>query len=134
MSRKTRTLAIAAVSAVMLVGSFSSVSQAVDPGNGGGRRQPLLGFVGRMQYGYGMEVQRVNWNSLAQRMGLERGDVIVRINGQQIRTTQDYYSALRWSGGRLTVVVDDCWGRGYITVYAELDNGAGPSGIRCRKK
>ena len=56
---------------------------------------PKLGFNGQMIYGYGMKVVSVNWGSAAQRAGLESGDVILKINGRQIRSQWDYDQALQ---------------------------------------
>lgn len=56
---------------------------------------PKLGFNGQIVYGFGMKVVSVNWGSAAQRAGLESGDVIVKINGRQIKSQWDYDQALQ---------------------------------------
>lgn len=72
---------------------------------------PRLGILGHIHYGRGMVVDSVNYGSLASRMGLERGDVIVRINNQPINTDQNYNQALvraqRFQDGFVDVVVVD---------------------------
>lgn len=56
---------------------------------------PRLGFMGHINYGYGMVVDRVSWGTFANRLGLERGDVIVRINNHSIDDDHDYNRAVR---------------------------------------
>lgn len=78
---------------------------------------PQLGFVGihtnrlSRQSVSGMYVLRVTPHSLAERIGLEAGDIIVKINGNRIRSNSDYDEALleakRVHAGRITMVVDD---------------------------
>lgn len=56
---------------------------------------PRLGFMGHVDYGYGMVVDHVSWGTFASRLGLERGDVIIRINNRAIDCDQDYNRAIR---------------------------------------
>lgn len=56
---------------------------------------PRLGFMGHINYGYGMVVDQVSWGTFASRLGLERGDVIVRINNHSIDDDHDYNRAVR---------------------------------------
>ncbi len=72
---------------------------------------PRLGIMGHVQYGYGMVVDSVNYGSLANRMGLERGDVIVRINNHPINNDYNYNQALlkaeQFHGGFVDLLVID---------------------------
>lgn len=72
---------------------------------------PRLGFMGHMQYGYGMVIDSVSWNTFASRVGLERGDVIVRINNRQINSDHSYndavLDAVRFHGGFVDMHVVD---------------------------
>lgn len=72
---------------------------------------PRLGIMGHIEYGYGMVVDSVNYGTVANRMGLERGDVIVRINNRQINSDSSYQQALfqahQTQGGFVDLVVID---------------------------
>lgn len=98
--------------------------QFVMPGDHGST--PRLGFFGHMHYGEGMHIDSVPWGSLAQRAGLEAGDVITHINGNAVRTEQDYFNGLRFSGGFVRLTVWDVRGRGALLVTLSLNNGTGP--------
>ena len=56
---------------------------------------PRLGFMGQMISGYGMRVLQTNYGSPADRAGLERGDIILSINGRRLRNRFDYDDALQ---------------------------------------
>ena len=99
----------------------------------GGGSTPRLGFWGHMHYGHGMVVDHVTPGSVAEELGLERGDTIVRINNRSIRTDQDYNQALRYSGGRVRLLVDDVNGNGMIWTTAYLNDGTGPSQPRWQR-
>ena len=65
-----------------------------------GPKQPKLGFDGTLvrvpgYFGKGMRINRVDRGSLAAKMGLERGDVIVAIEDIGFRCWDGYYQALR---------------------------------------
>jgi S1-C subfamily serine protease len=68
--------------------------------------QLRLGFNGRYN-GRGMQILSVNWGSLADRIGLERGDVIESVNGQRITGYRHYLHLLNQSGDFLTLTVRD---------------------------
>ena len=76
---------------------------------------PKLGFDGtyHMLYGRysGIFVSDVYRYSLASRVGLERGDVIVKINGTALRSDADYHRALRnardYNYGNVRLLVDN---------------------------
>ncbi|MDB5384501.1 MAG: hypothetical protein JWM11_147 [Planctomycetaceae bacterium] len=56
--------------------------------------RPHLGIMEHFQFGLGMVVDSVFPGSPAERMGLERGDVIHRINGHEIVNDWTYRQAL----------------------------------------
>lgn len=66
-----------------------------------------LGFVGHVDRGEGMHVERVLYGSIADQIGLEAGDLIERINGQRIRCNEDYFDAIRNAFGVFNLVVHD---------------------------
>lgn len=109
----------------------------VDPGYQ--QPTPKLGFNGQMIHGYGMKVINVNWGSAAKRAGLEPGDIIVKINGQWIRSQWDYNQALQnaanYNWGKVSMKVQNVrhkWGYNvpkYAFVKTVLDGyGGGPGG------
>lgn len=65
-----------------------------------------LGFDG-VFVGSGMRVQKVHWGSIAHQIGLERGDVIEIVNGQQVFGYQHYLNLLASSNGSVTLGVRD---------------------------
>lgn len=72
---------------------------------------PRLGFMGHMKFGWGMMVDYVNFGTTAQRVGLESGDVIVRVNGQRVQSAR-HWNYLMWQavqryGGRVSLKVDN---------------------------
>ena len=68
--------------------------------------QPRLGFNGRMEFG-GMRVLSVNFNSPAQQMGLEPGDLILSINGMRFGNLNQYYNVLRVAAPHVHLHVRD---------------------------
>lgn len=89
---------------------------------------PKLGIVGYVEYGRGLVVERVFPYSPAQRLGLEPGDVILRVNDQRLRRDGDLQQALRRSGGFVRLLVDDVRGNGAVwTRTVSLRDGRGPS-------
>lgn len=124
----TRVLAITAV-ALALIGGVAGTPKAMAQGPRlQTSSQPLLGFTAHMEYGWGLQVDHVHYGSAAHRLGLEPGDVVVKVNNTPIRSLNDYYRAVRYSGGRVRLLVDDINGRGLIwTRPAYLNNGQGPN-------
>lgn len=55
-----------------------------------------LGFSGTITC-EGMRIVNVNWGSLAQKIGLEPGDVITHINGQKVTSMGRYQQLLRYA-------------------------------------
>lgn len=72
---------------------------------------PRLGIMGHIRQHWGMVVDSVNRGTTASRMGLEPGDVIVRINNRQINSDRSYqeslWHAVRFQNGFVDAVVVD---------------------------
>lgn len=72
---------------------------------------PRLGFRGYLRRGWGMMVNYALPGTHAARLGLEPGDVIVRLNGHRITSAQVWNVQMRRSvyvhGGRLTLLIDN---------------------------
>lgn len=86
------------------------------PGPVGSPVVPVLGIYGHVRYGMGMIVDSVIPGTTARRMGLEQGDVIRRINGQEIATDRDYRQAMmhaaRFDNGVVNLqIIDSRTGR-----------------------
>ena len=67
---------------------------------------PKLQFNGRMTH-LGLQVISADYGGVAERMGLEPGDIIASINGQSIRCDQSYKQALTQAA---------VYGRGNVTL------------------
>lgn len=91
---------------------------------GGGSGQPRLGFQGHFEWGVGMVVDYVPWGTPAARVGLEPGDVILSVNGRRLRSQSDYFSALRTSGGRVRLVIEDVRSGGLVARTAWIGGGS----------
>lgn len=78
----------------------------VDPGS----PTPRLGFHGRI-VSNGLRVDRVDDGSLAFDVGLERGDVIMKVNGRRITSMSAYRRALleavEYRDGRVNLTVEN---------------------------
>lgn len=91
---------------------------------------PRLGIMGHFRAGRGMVVNSVNPKTFAARIGLERGDVIVRINDRQINSERVYdeslWTAVRFLDGYVDLVILD--GRTGRTTHRTgyLNSGSGP--------
>ena len=84
-------------------------------------QSPLrLGIFGSLISHRGILVHRVPYGSLGSRIGLERGDLIVRANGVRIRHEADYFEGLARTGRYLDLLVRDARGRGYIPVRYDM--------------
>ena len=116
MIRKTLALAMLAVSVTFAGAAHAQEGQnrmmMINPGGGGGGGyygQARLGIQGQMLYGYGMKIISVNWNSPLRQVGAEHGDVVKKINGQDINTLADYHNALNqslmYNGGWASLVI-----------------------------
>lgn len=94
-------------------------------GNPGCRAPVDLGLSGYVDRRLGLVVQCVPACSLAARLGLEPGDVIVRINGQRIRCEADYARGLAEAArcGVLRLVVLDVRTGGLVPISFRLPAG-----------
>lgn len=81
---------------------------------------PVLGIYGRIT-SQGMLVTDVVRGTEAWEIGLERGDVIVEIDGRHIHSQRDYDIAMSRAGRHTNLRVLDARGRGIVTVQAHLD-------------
>ncbi len=140
MTRLTTCFASAAL--LIVLGSTAHAQHrlmAPNPHGSGHAPTPRLGFNGQISYGHGMRVNYVQYGTPAHWIGLERGDVIVRINGRRINSRYDYDRALEdaayYRGGRVVLVVDDVRAHGpfssgphFKTVVGQLTGGFGRSG------
>ena len=97
--------------------------------------QPMLGFQGHYDCGQGMHVDSVNWNSTAQRIGLEAGDTIYSINGVRITSHAHYLrllqEAVMFHGGHVELQIRN--GRPWpapqwVTVSFHLNTPGYPGG------
>lgn len=75
-----------------------------------------LQFYGHVEPSRGMVVDSLVYGGLAQRLGLEGGDVIERINGRRIRSQFDYTQALGASGGYGRMLVRDVRSRQLVSI------------------
>lgn len=110
-------LAIATMTTVA-VQNVSAHDHYIAPGHSHGT--PKLGFYGYIVPHRGMVITRVMPGTEASRIGLERGDVILSINGQQLCHDGDYERALRRSHGHLDLRVRDVRGTGVHLLHAHL--------------
>ena len=99
-----------------------SVQKFILPGDAPAYQPVTLGFYGHIDPGQGMHVERVVWGSIAQRIGLAPGDLIVSIDGRRILCDADYHAALSHAFGYTTMVVHDARGRGLVRVGFNLNS------------
>jgi len=99
---------------------------------------PRLGFEGRI-VSNGLRIDRVNYDSLAFDLGLERGDVILKVNGRRVTSMEGYrrllVDAVENRDGEVTLQIENIrWHTGessqrYVnrTVYLPVSNNSGSS-------
>ncbi|HRF01772.1 MAG TPA: PDZ domain-containing protein [Pirellulaceae bacterium] len=104
------------------------------------RPAPRLGFHGRI-VSHGLRIDSVDYDSLAFQAGLERGDVILEINGREIRSMMGYRRALLdavdYRDGRVRMKVENVrwhtgesrhryvWRTIFLPVSCHVGGGAG---------
>lgn len=75
--------------------------------------QPKLGFIGKINC-HGMEVLEVSRFSTAAEIGLEPGDIILKVNGQKVTSHDRFqhllYDALEGHGGHAELLVKKPYG------------------------
>ncbi len=85
---------------------------------------PKLEFDGREIHGVGMQVVQVKRGGVAEQIGLEAGDIIVRIDGRRISCVNDYKNALAraamYGNGHVDLVVRNIRYRPGCTVNREF--------------
>ncbi|MGD9633434.1 MAG: hypothetical protein AB7G28_21120 [Pirellulales bacterium] len=89
---------------------------------------PKFGFSSFSINGYGERITNVRWGGLAQQMGLESGDVILRLNGYPLSYHGSWNDALREAmnqGGFVQLTVRDVR-TGYIATRETYVGGYGP--------
>jgi S1-C subfamily serine protease len=106
-------------------------SPAVVPFVKPGISQPRLDINGHYVCGQGLLITRVNCGGLAERLGLERGDTIVAINGETIESRNHFHDLLRDAvvchGGHAQLLVRNVRGFPlYVTVHAYFPSGNAP--------
>jgi len=73
------------------------------PGGGPAPDGPRLGVVARSIPGGGLEILDVNRRSLADKLGLRRGDRVLELNGTSVAEAADVPAALDKNASRLDV-------------------------------
>jgi hypothetical protein len=113
--RKT-TLALLASMSLIAVSTASAGQPQVlllNPGHNHGpicHDLPRFGFTSFNFHGFGEQVTSVRWGGIASRMGLERGDVILSLNGFPLSYQGSWSDALREAvnnGGWVQLTVRD---------------------------
>lgn len=125
---------IALVVALLVVTAAASTALAAPrpafffaPGGSGSvsHSLPELGLTYRTIPGYGYRVQYTWLPSLAGRIGFERGDVILSINGQRLSHSGAHQMPLaqaQWNGGWFWFAVQDVRTGRVITRWANLNH------------
>ncbi len=136
--RPATALALAAAIIGLFSTSVARAQEFADPdeivsesyvGNGGATRlmlqpqsgqRPKMGFMGHMMSGWGMMVDQVIPGTTAARMGLEPGDVVMKINGKPVTCAQRYrellWEAVSMQDGRVHLKVDNIRARNGLPV------------------
>ena len=89
---------------------------------------PKFGFSSFNINGFGERITNIRWGGLAQQMGLESGDVILRLNGFPLSYQGSWNDALREAmnqGGYVRLTVRDVR-TGYIATRETYVGGYGP--------
>lgn len=89
---------------------------------------PRFGFSSFSINGFGERVTGVRWGGIAQRMGLESGDIILSLNGYPLTYHGSWTDALReavYNGGYVQLRVRDVR-TGFIATRETYVGGSGP--------
>lgn len=84
---------------------------------------PLTRFVLGVQGGYsplGMQINAVAPGSPAEKIGLQRGDLILKIDGRPVTNQQEFSSAIDGSQGTVALIVRKVNSRDPVKLVAEL--------------
>ena len=98
--------------------------QAYDP--------PHRDFIGHHHHHHGMRITSVAFRSPAHRAGLERGDVILEVDGQDVRTGEQLHRALHRTGFRGVLTVWDARHRHVHQVQVFPSGGHIGITVECR--
>lgn len=85
--------------------------------------RPSIAPGGCMPTGMGARVDRVMWNTPAFRAGLERGDIIVEIQGKRLLNANSMLQAIRNSGPWLQLKVINVRNGRPVDVWVWMDGG-----------
>lgn len=85
--------------------------------------EAVMGLVGTMVYGDGLRIDSVAPGMTAANMGLERGDVILGVNGVRVRDIQQFRNLLTNSGGAINLTVRNVRNGQVIPVNGYLTSG-----------
>lgn len=131
---RTTALALLASLSLMTISSASAdnpkallLNPTLVPGQGC-YELPKFGFSSFNINGFGERITKVRWGGLAQQMGLESGDVILRLNGFPLSYQGSWNDALREAmsqGGYVRLTVRDVR-TGYIATRETYVGGYGP--------
>jgi hypothetical protein len=130
----TRTTLTLAAALTLVVASASSVSAdhtkalLVNPGPSPSIYLPKFGFDSFNIAGYGERVTSVSWGGLAAQMGLEPGDVILRMNGFPLHYHGSWNDALYqalMNGGFVQLTIRDVR-TGWLTTRQTFVGSYGP--------
>lgn len=113
--RKTTLALLASLSLIAVSSASAGQPQALllNPGVNPGpicHDLPRFGFTSFNIHGFGEQVTSVRWGGIASRMGLERGDVILSLNGFPLSYQGSWSDALReavYNGGWVQLTVRD---------------------------
>jgi hypothetical protein len=100
-----RNMMVVAVAGLILMGSGASAVLAQS--QGGGKPAPTLKPRPVLKQ-YGLMVNYVVLGGPAHRQGIEVGDIIVRVNGNPVRSSQDLHYWIGRSGRVAQLEVIDC--------------------------
>ncbi len=131
MTRKTVSALLASLTLFSVSAALASPPKALllNPNPGGGRYDlPKFGFSSFSINGFGERITGVRWGGIAQRMGLESGDVILSLNGYPLTYQGSWTDALReavYNGGYVQLTIRDVR-TGFIATRETYVGGSGP--------
>ncbi len=88
-----------------------------------------MGVSATMLFGNGLRIDGVFPGGTAAQMGLERGDIIMGVNGTAVRDITQFRDLLNRSGGSLNLTVRNVRNGQVIPVNGFLNNGSSGPGI-----
>lgn len=111
-------LTAAFVGATTLTGGAQAAEPRFDVRFQAPRPAPVsnFGLIGHFHYGRGFEVLRTVPGSTARRIGLEPGDVILSVEGREIRNEQQFYNIIENTRGEVHMRVRNVRTHGVLSV------------------